>query len=487
MKKLTVILLLLALLLALPALAELEEAETGDIVTFGRYGRNGGADPEPIEWIVLDRQGLNMTLISRCALDKRPFNDSTVDISYDAMRYGTSLFQWLNGAFADGAFTPEERAYLEPVDGQPVALLTVEEANRYFSGDADRICAFADSAAGDSEACVWWLGSAGNYASRAAFVRQDGTIDREGLSLTLDEGVRPVIRLNLARTFGRAEPGERVRLDGAEFDLRLFTMAQDNWDLLTASTKNPFPAMGEVYLLRFALDEDAEAMTPETIENEIAPAMRLYAASDGDTSTVFEVVTPGEKATRKFDILFYCKNFHAPEDLELLCDGVFYPLDGLPRDGEKLPLPTAEELAVDGLNALHKRAINESGASIDEAACTGDVIVAYYTGTGEDATPEVLTAGSGDSWDFPREYRAESLDAARWAAIIYPTKYQVGWYTGIAGGAANRTTTWLSLFDLQTEKHYSLKVAVEDPSHTTFTVLRTVEAICRLADRLKRE
>lgn len=26
-----------------------------------------------------------------------------------------------------------------------------------------------------------------------------------------------------------------------------------------------------------------------------------------------------------------------------------------------------------------------------------------------------------------------------------------------------------------------------DPSHSTFTVLRTVEAICRLADRLKRE
>jgi len=32
-----------------------------------------------------------------------------------------------------------------------------------------------------------------------------------------------------------------------------------------------------------------------------------------------------------------------------------------------------------------------------------------------------------------------------------------------------------------------LNITNEDPSHTTFTVLRAVEAICRLADRLKRE
>jgi bifunctional DNA-binding transcriptional regulator/antitoxin component of YhaV-PrlF toxin-antitoxin module len=33
----------------------------------------------------------------------------------------------------------------------------------------------------------------------------------------------------------------------------------------------------------------------------------------------------------------------------------------------------------------------------------------------------------------------------------------------------------------------TLRIREGDPSHTTFTVLRAVEAICRLADRLKRE
>ena len=33
----------------------------------------------------------------------------------------------------------------------------------------------------------------------------------------------------------------------------------------------------------------------------------------------------------------------------------------------------------------------------------------------------------------------------------------------------------------------TLRIREGDPSHITFTVLRTVEAICGLADRLKRE
>jgi bifunctional DNA-binding transcriptional regulator/antitoxin component of YhaV-PrlF toxin-antitoxin module len=33
----------------------------------------------------------------------------------------------------------------------------------------------------------------------------------------------------------------------------------------------------------------------------------------------------------------------------------------------------------------------------------------------------------------------------------------------------------------------TLRIREGDPSHTTFTVLGTVEAICRLADRMKRE
>lgn len=272
----------------------------------------------------------------------------------------------------------------------------------------------------------------------------------------------------------RAEAGEPVRLGDLAFEPQLFTDAYEGWDLLSASTNDPLPTQGAVFLVRFAVAEGGEAVTPEQIEGEIAPAMSLYyAESERSASRIFQVVTPDDQPTRVFDILFHCEYFYTLEDLDLLCDGALYPLDGLPTDGEKLPLPTAEELAIEALNealnALHKRAINESGASIDEAACTGDVVVAIYSAPWEDTSPsQVLTADSEDSYDlvFSREYRAASLETARWVAVIHPTYKQVGWYSGIAGGAANETTTWLSLFDMETGKIYEEKVATEQPPQT---------------------
>lgn len=271
----------------------------------------------------------------------------------------------------------------------------------------------------------------------------------------------------------RAEAGEPVRLGDLAFEPQLFTDAYKGRDLLSASTNDPLPTQGAVFLVRFAVAEGGEAVTPEQIEDEIAPAMSLYAESKGSVSRIFQVVTPDDQPTRVFDILFHCKYFYTLEDLDLLCDGALYPLDGLPTDGEKLPLPTAEELAIEALNealnALLRRTVRERGASIDEAACTGDVVVAFYSASREGASPsQVLTADSEDSYDlvFPREYRAASLETARWVAVIYPTYSQVGWYSGIAGGPANETTTWLSLFDMETGKFYEEKVATEQPPQT---------------------
>ncbi len=35
---------------------------------------------------------------------------------------------------------------------------------------------------------------------------------------------------------------------------------------------------------------------------------------------------------------------------------------------------TAKELAIEALNELHRRALNESGSSVDDALCAGDVL-----------------------------------------------------------------------------------------------------------------
>lgn len=126
------------------------------------------------------------------------------------------------------------------------------------------------------------------------------------------------------------------------------------------------------------------------------------------------------------------------------------------------PTPLPEDLAA--LNALHIQAINGSGEAIQNAAIDGDVIVAYYTSSGEEAIPRKLTAASEDEWPFPREYRAADYSTARWAALIYPVYVNVGFYGQY--GPANRTNTWLVLADLETGKLYKEKIATEDPPRT---------------------
>ncbi len=126
------------------------------------------------------------------------------------------------------------------------------------------------------------------------------------------------------------------------------------------------------------------------------------------------------------------------------------------------PTPLPEDLAA--LNALHVQAINESGEAISKAAIDGDVIVAYYTYAGEEAIPRKLTAASEDEWNFPREYRAADYASARWAALIFPTYVNVGFYGQY--GPANRTITWLALADLETGKLYKEKIATEEPPRT---------------------
>ena len=127
------------------------------------------------------------------------------------------------------------------------------------------------------------------------------------------------------------------------------------------------------------------------------------------------------------------------------------------------PTPLPEDIAA--LNALHVKADDTSGRDIEGAACTGDIIVAVYKSSTEDALPEVLTTDSDDEYAFPREYRAESYETARWAAILYPHHTVIGYY-GVGYGPARRTTTYLTLFDLQTQSQYDLKVATEEPPRT---------------------
>ena len=194
----------------------------GNYVIFGNYPQtNDVNDNSPIEWLVLESDGETTLLISRYALDCKPYNER-----YEATTWETcTLRGWLNSEFFNKAFSTEEKQYIlqsdVSADKNPeystnpgnatkdnVFLLSIVEANKYFKSDDARKCAPTDNAiqqgayASDSykvegrRACWWWLRSPGYYSNIAALVLTDGSINYGSVDLSSD-AVRPCVRVRL--------------------------------------------------------------------------------------------------------------------------------------------------------------------------------------------------------------------------------------------------------------------------------------------------
>ena len=205
----------------------------GDHVWFGAYPQTAsGTDKTPIEWLVLDRDGDDVLLLSRYGLDCMPYHDRLEATAWSKC----SLRTWLNDEFFYSAFTFEERqgvlsAFVDNGAAQGCAgwltsggqntidrvfLLSYAEANRYFGltysdGNASSRAAPTDYAltrgayaaedctTGDgARAGFWWLRSPGYaYQSRAAGVYHDGTLDFDAVTYNR-ACVRPAIWVNLS-------------------------------------------------------------------------------------------------------------------------------------------------------------------------------------------------------------------------------------------------------------------------------------------------
>ncbi len=193
-------------------------AKVGDYITFGSYEQdnNTANGKEPIEWLVLAREGDRVLLISRYALDSQPYNTLLESVTWETC----SLREWLNGTFLNAAFSADERAMIPTVtvraEKNPsystspgnsttdqVFLLSITEANKYFSSDEARKCTLtayaivqgvwtSDSNSIDGE--DWWLRSPGYSSYLAAQVRSDGYIINVGESVYKSrEAVRPAL------------------------------------------------------------------------------------------------------------------------------------------------------------------------------------------------------------------------------------------------------------------------------------------------------
>ncbi len=205
--------------------AKLKNAEIGDYVFFGAYEQDNikGNGKEKIEWLVLARNNDKMLVISRYALDCKPYNTD-----YKAVTWETcSLHKWLNETFFNEAFDSDEQKLIlsSTVTADPnphydtppgndttdkVFLLSITEVNKYFKSDDARKCAPTDYAiaqgaytssrysTGGRATCWWWLRSPGHDSNTAAFVYDDGSVYHLGNRVdSSDLAVRPVLWIKI--------------------------------------------------------------------------------------------------------------------------------------------------------------------------------------------------------------------------------------------------------------------------------------------------
>ncbi len=107
--------------------SKVSATKVGKTVTFGSYIQNGSS-PEPIEWILLWKNGPMAVLLSKNILDSHEYNDLTElykernkyvetagcgpDLS-NKLRWDTcSLRAWLNGEFYNTCFTEAEKSII---------------------------------------------------------------------------------------------------------------------------------------------------------------------------------------------------------------------------------------------------------------------------------------------------------------------------------------------------------------------------------------
>lgn len=197
-----IVVVLIAVFVVVPAFNKnpFKGCQVGDVVEFGSYEQDGNTSngKEPIEWRVLAVEGNRAFVVSQKALDVHAFNADEDDVND---WNSSDLKKWLENVFASRAFTGDE---MKEINGVPT-LLSVDEANKYFKSDNDRICMPTQQAVSngawtldDNGPCIWWLRSPGDGSYLAAGVNADGHVVSSGYHLSfLDLAVRPALWVNL--------------------------------------------------------------------------------------------------------------------------------------------------------------------------------------------------------------------------------------------------------------------------------------------------
>ena len=201
----------------------------GETVFFGSYEQDNivANGPEPIEWIVLEVEDGKALLVSRYALDCKPYHREDTPVTWETC----SLRTWLNKNFLREAFSGEEQGLIASyecyADDNPdygtdpgndtqdkVFLLSIPEVEYYFETDEDRRCygtvyCYAQGAHEYGEGtCWWWLRTPGEDQDSAATVKGEGKIDVVG-------GAVNVSNIYEQASYGAVRPALVVDFDSA--------------------------------------------------------------------------------------------------------------------------------------------------------------------------------------------------------------------------------------------------------------------------------
>lgn len=233
--------------------SEIEKTASGDkkesksgfeTMIFGSYEQDNTVSngKEPIEWIILSQNDSEILLLSKYALDCKPYNTEQTNVTWESC----SLRKWLNEEFYKDAFSEEDKkriienstmnSYTNKygIGGgndtkDKVFLLSLSEVTNKEYGfssscsetDITRRCAPTDYAmakgadrvdkkgavlgldeygkTSDGEyTCWWWLRSPGSYARNAVPVFWDGSVFETGNYVDRDtKAIRPAIKIRL--------------------------------------------------------------------------------------------------------------------------------------------------------------------------------------------------------------------------------------------------------------------------------------------------
>lgn len=179
-------------------ITDITRASVGDNVILGDY-------EEEITWNVLDERKDSLLLISTNCIAQRAYHNEDTAVTWEE----SEIRKWLNETFYDKAFSEDDKAILlktkvsnqdnEEFDTKAgkdtndyVFLLSLAEADQYFSETSERAASLADGTG-----VWWWLRSPGFQENDAANVGDYGSINKAGHKVydkyVVNGGVRPVI------------------------------------------------------------------------------------------------------------------------------------------------------------------------------------------------------------------------------------------------------------------------------------------------------